>query len=79
MYFKENVEKKMKNMWFFPEIIFSDFLSLALDHSWSLQSQWRGTKPFTRQNKKQTACPCYQSCICRIKMFIQLHLFFPNF
>lgn len=49
------LRKMLKKTWkiygFFTEIIYSYFLSLTIDHSWSLQSQWRGTKPFTRQNK----------------------------
>lgn len=74
---REMLKKDEKN--FFLEIVHSYFMSFSMDHSWSLQSQWRATKPSTRQNKNQTACPYHQPCICRIKMFIQLQLFFPNF
>lgn len=79
MYFKENVEKKMKNMWFFPEIIFSDFLSLALDHSWSLQSQWKEQSHLQDKIKSKLHVLVISLVFAGLKCLFNFIFSFPTF
>lgn len=79
IYFKENVEKTMKNIWVF---YWNYILIFSVFNNWSLMvpsKSMERNKALYKTKSIQTACPCHQPCICRIKTSIQLHLFFPNF